>query len=94
LEIVDLLFSEGIETEDDLRHWLKNNTNLFKLTKIKKEAGLKVSGYDEAKCIINLTADLMNVKRSYLDHSIWKHIGGGNQPACNWTKDLRTICYY
>ncbi|NOZ78605.1 MAG: hypothetical protein GXP48_05390 [Acidobacteria bacterium] len=112
LEIVDLLFSEDVETEDDLRRWLKDDANLSKLAKIQgiglktidyfkiltgiqtcaidrrlldflKQAGLKVSGYDEAKSIINLTADIMDVKRAYFDHSIWKHIGGGNQPACN-----------
>ena len=35
-----------------------------------KQAGIEVSSYDEAKEIINLTADIMGVQRAYLDHSI------------------------
>lgn len=47
-----------------------------------KQAGIEVSSYDEAKTIINLTADMMGIQRAYFDHSIWEYIGRGSQPVC------------
>ncbi|MDI6777523.1 MAG: hypothetical protein QMD03_09895 [Syntrophales bacterium] len=47
-----------------------------------KQAGIEVSSYDEAKGIINLSADIMGVPRAYLDQSIWEYIGKGRPPAC------------
>jgi hypothetical protein len=109
--IIDLLSSEKIETEENLKEWLTNDRNLIELTRIKgigpktidylkiltgiqtcaidrrlldflKQAGIKVSGYDEAKAVINLTADILGVQRAYLDHSIWKYIGKRGSPRC------------
>jgi hypothetical protein len=47
-----------------------------------KQAGIEVSSYDEAKEIINLTADIMEVQRAYLDHSIWEYIGKKGMQPC------------
>lgn len=47
-----------------------------------KQAGIEVSGYDEAKAIINLTADVLVVQCSPLDHSIWEYIGKQGSPPC------------
>ena len=47
-----------------------------------KQAGIEVSGYDEAKAIINLSADIMGVPRAHLDQSLWEYIGKGRPPAC------------
>jgi hypothetical protein len=47
-----------------------------------KQAGIEVSDYDEAKAIINLSADMMGVPRTYLDHSLWEYIGKGRPAAC------------
>jgi thermostable 8-oxoguanine DNA glycosylase len=47
-----------------------------------EQADVAVSGYDEARTIINLTADILGVKRAYLDHSIWEHIGKQGPKAC------------
>ncbi len=38
------------------------------------EAGINVSGYSEAKDVINRTADLIGKDKSLLDHSIWKYM--------------------
>ena len=47
-----------------------------------RQADIVVSSYDEAKAIINLTADIMRVQRAYLDHSIWEYVGNqGTQPC-------------
>jgi hypothetical protein len=47
-----------------------------------KNADIDVSGYDEAKAIINLTADNMGVPRAYFDHSIWEYIGKKGLQQC------------
>jgi hypothetical protein len=47
-----------------------------------KEAGIQVSGYDEAKEIINLSADIMAVPRAYLDQSIWEYMSKGGSLTC------------
>jgi hypothetical protein len=39
-----------------------------------KKAGISVSGYVEAKEVINKTADLIGKNKSLLDHSIWKYM--------------------
>jgi len=38
------------------------------------EAGIQTSSYEEARDIINLSADLLGVKRAYFDHSIWQYM--------------------
>ena len=47
-----------------------------------KQAGIQVSGYDEAKEIINLSADIMAVPRAYLDQSIWEYMSKGSPTVC------------
>jgi len=47
-----------------------------------EQAGIEVSGYGEAKAIINLAADILGVLRSYLDHSIWEYIGKQGSLRC------------
>jgi hypothetical protein len=47
-----------------------------------KQADIQVSSYDEAKAIINLTADIMMVERAYFDHSIWEYIGEQGHKPC------------
>jgi len=47
-----------------------------------RQAGIEISGYDEAKTIVNLSADIMGVSRAYLDQSIWDYIGKRRPPAC------------
>lgn len=110
-DIVSLFSSEGIETEDDLRQWLTDERNLFKLSMIRgigpktldyfkiltgiqtcaidrrllaflSQGGIEVSSYDEAKEVINLAADIMEVRRAYFDHSIWEYIGKQGLPSC------------
>jgi hypothetical protein len=110
-DIVNLFSSESIETEDDLRQWLTNERNLFKLAMIKGigpktldyfkiltgietcaidrrlldfllQAGIDASSYEEAKEIINLAADIMGVRRTYFDHSIWEYIGKKGLQPC------------
>jgi|WetSurMetagenome_2_1015567.scaffolds.fasta_scaffold234092_2 hypothetical protein len=46
------------------------------------QGGIQVSGYDEAKEVINLAADIMEVRRAYFDHSIWQYIGKREPPPC------------
>jgi hypothetical protein len=47
-----------------------------------RQADIGVSSYDEAKAIINLTADIIEVERAYLDHSIWEYIGEQGPKPC------------
>lgn len=47
-----------------------------------KRADIETSNYDEAKAIINLTADIMGVGRVDLDYSIWEYIGKEGLPPC------------
>ena len=47
-----------------------------------KQADIEVSDYDEAKEIINLSADMMAVPRAYLDQSIWEYAGKGRPQVC------------
>jgi thermostable 8-oxoguanine DNA glycosylase len=47
-----------------------------------KQAGIEISNYNEAKTIINLSADILGVQRSYLDHSIWEYISKQGAPVC------------
>jgi hypothetical protein len=51
-----------------------------------QQANVAVSGYHEARTIINLTADILGVKRAYLDHSIWEYIGKQGPKACKQRK--------
>jgi hypothetical protein len=46
------------------------------------QGGIEVSSYDEAKEVINLAADIMEVRRAYFDHSIWEYIGKQGLPSC------------
>ncbi len=46
------------------------------------QGDIEVSGYDEAKEIINLSADIMGVRRAYFDHSIWKYRGSKGLQPC------------
>ncbi len=36
------------------------------------EAGIHVSGYEEARAVLNQTADTLGVPRATLDHSVWR----------------------
>ena len=47
-----------------------------------KQAGIDASSYDEAKEIVNLAADIMQVQRAYFDHSIWEYIGKKGLQPC------------
>jgi hypothetical protein len=47
-----------------------------------RQANIEVSSYDEAKAVINLTADIMRVQRAFLDHSIWEYIGRQRPQPC------------
>jgi hypothetical protein len=47
-----------------------------------KQAEIEASDYDEAKEIVNLSADILAVPRAYLDQSIWEYIGKGRLPVC------------
>lgn len=47
-----------------------------------KKAGVSVSGYDEAKQVINRAADLMGKDRSLLDQSIWTHMSNKKYSNC------------
>jgi hypothetical protein len=47
-----------------------------------RQANIEVSSYDEAKAVINLTADIMRVQRAFLDHSIWEYIGRQEPQPC------------
>jgi hypothetical protein len=57
-------FLSGADTSAIDRHLL----NFLKI------AGIGVSGYVEAKGVIDRTADLIGKNRSLLDHSIWKYM--------------------
>jgi hypothetical protein len=46
------------------------------------QGGIEVCSYDEAKEVINLAADIMEVRRAYFDHSIWEYIGKRGLPLC------------
>jgi len=46
------------------------------------QADIEVSSYEEAKAIVNLAADTMEVQRAYFDHSIWKHMGKPGLQPC------------
>jgi hypothetical protein len=52
-----------------------------RLLNLLKQAGIEVSGYDEAKGIINLTADVLGVQRAPRDHSIWECLGKQRSPC-------------
>jgi endonuclease III len=39
-----------------------------------REAGIPASGYEEAQEILNLSADLLEMKRAFFDHSIWQYM--------------------
>jgi hypothetical protein len=39
-----------------------------------KDAGITTNSYQEAKEIVNDTADFLKVDRTLLDHSVWKHM--------------------
>jgi hypothetical protein len=39
-----------------------------------KEAGIQVQGYDDAKALLNATADEMGIYRPALDYSIWRYM--------------------
>ncbi len=39
-----------------------------------REAGIEVVGYDEARDILNYTADIIGTERVLLDHSIWQYM--------------------
>lgn len=39
-----------------------------------RNAGMQVSGYKKRQEIINQAADVMNIRRAVLDHSIWKYM--------------------
>lgn len=102
-KILSLFQSEKIETEKELKEWLKQTDNLLKLRSIYgvgpktvdyfkilvgfstsaidrhlinfiKLAGIPVAGYTAAQKLINDTADLFGVDRSYFDHSIWQYM--------------------
>mgnify|MGYP001078533753 CR=1 FL=1 len=104
--ITEFFYRMGIETENDLKKWLRqagNETKLkqqrgvgdktcdyFKLlvgiptaavdrhmTNFLRLAGIESSGYNEALEILHETADLMNLNRTVLDHSIWKYMSQG-----------------
>ncbi len=47
-----------------------------------KKADIEVSSYDEAKLIINLAADMIEIPRAHLDHSIWVYMGKGAATIC------------
>jgi hypothetical protein len=47
-----------------------------------KRADIEASNYDEARAIINLTADIMGAGRVDLDYSIWEYIGKEGLPPC------------
>lgn len=66
----------GPKTVDYLKILVSFETNAVDrhLLKFIENAQIKISGYDEAHRIINTTADLLNVKRSDFDHSIWKYM--------------------
>jgi len=110
-DVITLLSSENIETEDDLRQWLTDERNLFKLSTIKgigpktvdylkiltgfqtcavdrhvydllSQAHIEVSSYDEAKEVLNLAADIIEVRRAYFDHSIWKYMSNKGLQTC------------
>jgi len=101
--ILSLFESEKIETENELKEWLKDAANLLKLRSIygvgpktidyfKILVGLPTSAidrhllnfigmaeitvgnYTEAQKLIDDTADLFGVGRSYFDHSIWQYM--------------------
>lgn len=105
IDLLDLLDAEGINTEDDLRHWLQGDDASAKLQKILfvgpkivdylkilvglpnaaidrhllgfiERAGLGRLTYGRAQELVYQTADLMNVNRAHLDHSIWRYMSG------------------
>lgn len=104
LGVTRFFVEEGIETETDLKNWLKNEENISRLKKLRgignktadyiknlsgistsavdrhiidflNKAGIEIGidNYEEAKEIINKSAEQMGVNKSVLDHSIWKH---------------------
>jgi len=118
--ITEFFVQEGVETESELKVWLKNENNearlkrqkgvgnktadYFKLLvgipttavdrhmiKFLKLAGVDVADYAQAKEIIHRTADLMELNRTVLDHSIWKFMSQGK--SRNLCKSTRKNIY-
>lgn len=57
-------------------------------------AEVEASGYGEAKEIVHATADVMNINRTVLDHSIWKYMSSKRQKArraCAASAQGRTV---
>ena len=44
-----------------------------------RRAGIQVDDYTEAKQIIEATADLLGIHRSFLDHSMWRFMSSGKK---------------
>jgi endonuclease III len=42
-------------------------------------AGLTIKTYQEAKTILNATADQLGVPRAYFDYSVWKYMSSKSQ---------------
>ena len=38
------------------------------------EAGIPITGYQEARDVLNAAADLVDMNKSHFDHSIWQHM--------------------
>lgn len=38
------------------------------------EAGIPITGYQEARDVLNAAADLVNMNKSHFDHSIWQYL--------------------
>jgi hypothetical protein len=64
-----------------------------------ERAGIGRLNYARGQEVVHRTADLMEVDRAHLDHSIWRYMSGGNQrsgnggvpcvPAEGWIKSKR-----
>lgn len=38
------------------------------------EAGIQTSGYEEAREVLNLAADIFGTERAFFDHSVWRYM--------------------
>ena len=38
------------------------------------EAGIPITGYQEARDVLNAAADLVDMNKSHFDHSMWQHM--------------------
>lgn len=66
----------GPKTADYFRILTGFQTNAIDrhLLSFLNEAGIDVTGYEEAQEVINLAADRMRIARAYFDHSIWTYM--------------------